>query len=125
MKIQFKLKFNTFLINSVDLLIVLTMANKLLLVIIYPGTVSSVFSLRKGGETNKYHYIDFLNNNYLNNNDDWYDKNSDNNTNYPDEQVLIYKLLKNYDPAARPVFNASRIITVKFSFSLIQICDMV
>ena len=43
----------------------------------------------------------------------------------PDEQRLISMLLKNYDPAARPVFNASKPVVVKFGFLLIQICDMV
>lgn len=44
--------------------------------------------------------------------------------NLPDEQVLINKLLKYYDPAARPVFNASNPVVIKFSFALIQLCDM-
>jgi hypothetical protein len=42
----------------------------------------------------------------------------------PDEQNLIVKLLRNYDPAARPVFNATRPVVIKFGFALIQICDM-
>lgn len=42
----------------------------------------------------------------------------------PDEQKLIAKLLKNYDPAARPVYNASKPVVVKFGFLLVQICDM-
>jgi hypothetical protein len=50
---------------------------------------------------------------------------SDSYVNIPDEQLLIARLLKNYDPAARPVFNASKPVVINFSFSLIQICDMV
>ena len=42
-----------------------------------------------------------------------------------DEQALISRLLWNYDPAARPVYNASHPVIVKFSFALIQLCDMV
>jgi nicotinic acetylcholine receptor beta-3 len=41
-----------------------------------------------------------------------------------DEQRLLKKLMRNYDKASRPVFNASHSVEVKFSFSLIQICDM-
>ena len=42
----------------------------------------------------------------------------------PDEQRLISRLLRGYDPAARPVYNASTPVVIKFGFSLIQICDM-
>ena len=45
--------------------------------------------------------------------------------NYPDEQRLIANLLGMYDTAARPVFNASKAVVIKFSLSLIQILDMV
>jgi len=41
-----------------------------------------------------------------------------------DEQRLLKNLMRNYDKASRPVFNASHSVEVKFSFSLIQICDM-
>ena len=43
----------------------------------------------------------------------------------PDEQKLIQELLTHYDSAARPVFNASESVKIKFSLSLIQISDMV
>ncbi len=43
----------------------------------------------------------------------------------PDEQKLISNLLVQYDPAARPVFNASKPVVIKFSLALIQISDMV
>lgn len=43
----------------------------------------------------------------------------------PDEQRLLEILLKDYNPGARPVFNASHIIYAKFGFTLIQISDMV
>ena len=43
----------------------------------------------------------------------------------PDEQRLIWRLLNNYDPAARPVYNASHTVTVKFGYTLTQIADMV
>ena len=42
----------------------------------------------------------------------------------PDEQRLLEFLLDNYDPAARPVFNASESVEVKFGFSLVQLYDM-
>jgi hypothetical protein len=42
-----------------------------------------------------------------------------------DEQVLLAELLADYDPAARPVYNASNPVQVKFGMSYIQICDMV
>ena len=43
----------------------------------------------------------------------------------PDEQRLMRKILHNYDTAARPVFNASHSVTVKYGLTLIQIADMV
>jgi hypothetical protein len=42
----------------------------------------------------------------------------------PDEQRLLEFLLDNYDPASRPVFNASDSVEVKFGFSLVQLYDM-
>lgn len=42
----------------------------------------------------------------------------------PDEQRLLESLLGNYDPASRPVFNASDSVEVKFGFSLVQLYDM-
>lgn len=42
-----------------------------------------------------------------------------------EEQFLIKDLTYIYDSASRPVFNASNTITVKISFSLIQIIDVV
>jgi hypothetical protein len=48
-----------------------------------------------------------------------------NNIDLPDEQKLINKLLSFYDPAARPVFNASQAVVINFSFALIQLCDLV
>ena len=47
------------------------------------------------------------------------------NIRIPDEQRLLMKLLHNYDTAARPVFNASHTVTVKFGLTLTQIADMV
>lgn len=43
----------------------------------------------------------------------------------PDEQKLLEVLLKDYNPGARPVFNASQILLAKFGLTLIQISDMV
>ena len=43
----------------------------------------------------------------------------------PDEQRLIRKLMRRYDPSARPVFNASEKVVVEFGLTLIQIIDMV
>ena len=42
-----------------------------------------------------------------------------------DEQALLSELLADYDPAARPVYDASTPVVVKFGMSYIQICDMV
>lgn len=47
------------------------------------------------------------------------------NEKLPDEQMLISKLLSNYDPAARPVFNSSKTVVIRFNIALIQIIDMV
>lgn len=44
---------------------------------------------------------------------------------WPDEQRLLANLLHQYEPAARPVYNASSVVTVKFGLTLIQIFDMV
>jgi len=43
----------------------------------------------------------------------------------PDEQRLLMKLLRSYDPGIRPVFNVSRNVVVNFSLTLVQIMDMV
>jgi hypothetical protein len=43
----------------------------------------------------------------------------------PDEQRLLETLLSDYNPAARPVYNASHIVLVKFGITLAQISDMV
>lgn len=43
----------------------------------------------------------------------------------PDEQRLLRQLLHQYDTAARPVYNASHTVTVKFGLTLTQIADMV
>jgi len=43
----------------------------------------------------------------------------------PDEQRLMRHLLSDYDPASRPVFNASLTVVVKFGITLAQIADMV
>ncbi len=43
----------------------------------------------------------------------------------PDEQALLRRILHNYDTSARPVYNASHTVTVKFGFTLAQIADMV
>jgi hypothetical protein len=43
----------------------------------------------------------------------------------PDEQVLLAKLLTNYDMAARPIYNAAKPVNVQFGISFTQICDMV
>ena len=42
----------------------------------------------------------------------------------PDEQKLIMRLLNNYDPASRPVYNASKTVTINFGLSLIQLNDI-
>jgi hypothetical protein len=43
----------------------------------------------------------------------------------PDEQRLMSKLLRGYDTASRPVYNASTPVVIEFGFSLVQIFDMV
>ena len=43
----------------------------------------------------------------------------------PDEQRLMAQLLRNYDPSARPVYNASTTVSVAFGISLTQLSDMV
>lgn len=42
-----------------------------------------------------------------------------------DEQRLLDKLLTGYNPASRPVYNASDSVVVKFGLTLTQISDMV
>jgi len=42
-----------------------------------------------------------------------------------DEQRLLDKLLDGYNPASRPVYNASHQVVVKFGITLAQIQDMV
>ena len=42
-----------------------------------------------------------------------------------DEQRLLEKLLAGYNPASRPVYNASDTVTVKFGITLTQVSDMV
>jgi len=43
----------------------------------------------------------------------------------PDEQRLLRRLLRSYDPGIRPVFNVTRNVVVNFSLTLVQIMDMV
>jgi len=43
----------------------------------------------------------------------------------PDEQRLLVKLLRSYDPGIRPVFNVTQNVVVNFSLTLVQIMDMV
>ena len=43
----------------------------------------------------------------------------------PDEQRLMAQLLWNYDPSARPVYNASNTVSVAFGIALTQLSDMV
>ena len=89
-----------------------------------PGAASSVFRGKQGqGQGQGQSKIDM--------NQPSFDSMSYDKMNYydstvpvPDEQNLIMKLLRNYDPAARPVFNASTSVVIKFGFALIQICDM-
>jgi hypothetical protein len=88
-----------------------------------PGAASSVFRGKQGqGQGQGQSKID-LNQPFDPIN---YDKMNyyDSTVPVPDEQNLIMKLLRNYDPAARPVFNASTSVVIKFGFALIQICDM-
>ncbi|KAK7008593.1 acetylcholine receptor subunit alpha-L1 [Biomphalaria glabrata] len=42
-----------------------------------------------------------------------------------DETRLIEAMMMNYNPAARPVYNASHTVVVKFGITLTQISDMV
>ncbi|CAD5123976.1 DgyrCDS12281 [Dimorphilus gyrociliatus] len=42
----------------------------------------------------------------------------------PDEQRLLETILYDYNTAARPVYNASKTVTVKFGLTLTQIADM-
>jgi hypothetical protein len=82
---------------------------------------SSIFSSRAG---NRQSSTGQMNRDYYNQFDDWYDPMSRNNTQIPDEQLLIGRMLRNYDPASRPVFNASKPVIVRFGLAFIQICDM-
>jgi len=43
----------------------------------------------------------------------------------PDEQRLMAQLLRNYDPSARPVYNASNTVSIAFGIALTQLSDMV
>jgi len=45
--------------------------------------------------------------------------------NAPDEQRLLSALLSRYEPASRPVYNASDVVTVQFGLTLAQISEMV
>ena len=45
--------------------------------------------------------------------------------NVTDETRLIDNILSEYNPASRPVYNASHTVTVKFGITLTQISDMV
>lgn len=43
----------------------------------------------------------------------------------PDEQRLMNKILEDYNPASRPVYNASHEVVIYFGLTLTQIADMV
>ncbi|XP_074650363.1 neuronal acetylcholine receptor subunit alpha-10-like [Tubulanus polymorphus] len=42
----------------------------------------------------------------------------------PDEQRLMSMLFRNYEPASRPVYNASSTVLIKFGITMTQISDM-
>ncbi|CAF1110362.1 unnamed protein product [Adineta ricciae] len=54
----------------------------------------------------------------------WYDYALNDSDSIPDEQRLMAYLLRNYDPSARPVYNASNTVSVAFGISLTQLSDM-
>lgn len=85
------------------------------------GVASSIFSSRGGNKPTR---PDVSNRDWYSQLDDWYDPNSNSTVDIPDEQLLIGRLLRYYDPASRPVFNASKPVIIKFGLSFIQICDM-
>lgn len=91
------------------------------------GAASSVFSNRNSKNTR----YESQSNNHFFQPEEWLYEKTLNLTNIeignrpiPDEQILISKLLLNYDPASRPVYNASHTVTINFGLALIQICDM-
>ncbi|CAF0749300.1 unnamed protein product [Brachionus calyciflorus] len=89
------------------------------------GAASSVFSNRNSKSSRN----DNQNSNSNSANQEWIYEMTLNESNFesqpiPDEQLLISKLLRNYDPASRPVYNASTPVVIYFGFALIQICDM-
>ncbi len=43
----------------------------------------------------------------------------------PDEQRLLEKIFKHYEPSVRPVYDATNSVMVEFGVTLIQIMDMV
>lgn len=43
----------------------------------------------------------------------------------PDEQRLLEYILDRYNTASRPVYDASKNVTISFGMTLIQIADMV
>lgn len=75
----------------------------------------------------KYSSSNSNSNGYAHENQMYFNMLEDNETlmGLPAEQRLIYTCLRLYDPASRPVYNASKPVTIKFNFALIQICDMV
>ncbi|CAF3073123.1 unnamed protein product [Rotaria sp. Silwood2] len=54
----------------------------------------------------------------------WYDYALNDSDSIPDEQRLMAQLLRNYDPSARPVYNASNTVNVAFGIALAQLSDM-
>ena len=91
------------------------------------GAASSVFSNRNSKTSRN----ENQNTNTNSHGDEWIYEFTLNSSNIdlsgqpiPDEQLLISRLLRNYDPASRPVYNASTNVLIHFGLSLIQICDM-
>ena len=113
--------------KNISFMLVLITSLNFLTTVSSSSVASSVFS--RNQKNNQNSNPNQNQNPNMNINDDMYEMTfgnmSDSYVNIPDEQLLIARLLKNYDPAARPVFNASKPVVINFSFSFIQICDMV
>jgi hypothetical protein len=87
------------------------------------GAASSMFSSRNSNKFVKYENV---NRDMTNMFDDDYDPNNLKSTRLiPNEQLLLGRLLRNYDPASRPVYNAAKTVVVRFGLLFIQICDLV
>ncbi len=125
-KVKKTIKFSSLFFLSlivIGVIFFMIMTHNLIMGAVLPNRNRNTGSSGSGGSSNSMSMGGMRSSRYR-----YYDRNmnySMEDEEFHDEQALISRLLWNYDPAARPVYNASHPVVVKFGFALIQLNDMV